>query len=427
GRVKVLEIELENFLNISKISEDQLVMLQLVQEKLNHGKTLIERYVGDLKEIQIGISEALGKDDVGNILRILNKIEIFEPSELHNYNYPKNDVQIQKQRALVGVKEKVMIWIEKIYCSEIGKMDNFQRINIRYSKQLFKLGFAEASSKLENKIDEFMRNIEMVREINEVENNIKRFINDTMFSTNTSYQDLKLSNKKIKELTDSLEKNSAIPENLRENYKIKLSVKQQEIRKYISNIENKIQDIYDLTEELDTNEKVEKVTVLIPALLGRGLDSEQGQELREIQNFITFVIDKMSELKKVKKIDELEIMKNEIEEYTFHEDLCIDMTTVLNNEYEILKSSIIEKENKWKIENLDVSLEIMNDLELQKHLRKLENYPEFISEKILKEIESLIKKINEILSKNKLEFLILKFNELNLEEKTKFKNIILEK
>ena len=108
----------------------------------------------------------------------------------------------------------------------------------------------------------------------------------------------------------------------------------------------------------------------------------------------------------------------------YNEDLSIDMTNILIQEYECLKTSLLEKEEKWIKENLKISLDKFEDLELQKHLRKLKDYPEYISKKTEKKISTLEKEINEILSKNKLEFLILKFNELTLEEKNEFKNMI---
>ena len=422
SNVDTLHKKLEDYINLFKVSDDKKYQYALADDKINKGNKLKNKYIEDLREIASEIDLGNKEVKLDKILRVISlKIENFEPEELFGYVYPKKDISNQKERALKIISEKGEEWIKKIYCSEPGKLDAFQKKMSNYIKQLFKLGYVELSTKLKTRADKFIYDLNLVKALNDVEKNVNIFFNETELLSQANYKELKQHQKNAKELKKLLKENDNILEMIESEYIKKIGIKEKELLKHIMTIENKLNMIYEISYELDSVEKAEKVLVLISTILGNGLDDSQGQELREISVFINKVLNNIREMKKVESLEDVNKIKNDILNYSEDEDLSINMSEVVKNEYLRIEKNILQKNNDWKNKFSNKKIEYLSAQEMRNMIREMENYPIYILDDTLTEVNKIQKELNDILSKNKLDFILGKYYELSNDEKEKFK------
>lgn len=422
--VKNYREQLKKFLRTTSLPEEKLYLYNYAEEHLAYGEKLVIKYFESIREIKVKLDEAIEQKNVSEILKVYNKIEDFDPEETYGYIYPKNDVNIQRERALDAIGKYVDKWLEKVNCIEVGKMDSFERINKQISKQLYKLGFSSASNKLVSRIEKIMSNRLQIRAIEEAITNINQFLKDSTFSSDTSYVDLKVATKRIKELLKNLNENEDVPSNIKNDFVDKLTLKNSEIKKYIDIVDEKISEVYDTIEELKDLEEARRILDLIPALIGKGLDIDQGQELRELGSFINKILEEIKELEKIQNIKKLEYKYLEFKEKCYNEDLNIDMTEVVKKKYKNILDSLEKKEEEWINQFINFNPKDETNYELEKWIKLSINYPEYLSEKTFKKIEKLREEVNNILSENKLNYLWIQFSKLSIEEQSKFIDMI---
>lgn len=428
SKVESLQKRLIDFTNILQIPENKKYEFMLAEEKISNGLKLKEKYLNDIRTINSEIDRAKHDINIGAVLKILAvNIENFEPDELHDYVYPKQDLLNQKNRALELIETKGEEWINKVYCSEPGKLDAFQNRTSNQSRQLFKLGYSDLANKLRTRADKFICNLNLVKELNDTEKNIQTFLKSSTISKETSYKELKFLQKKAKNLKLLLKKNENIIEELEATYIKMIIEKENNIIKYLNDIEKKIEEIYDINDNLDSYLKAEKILTLISTLLSQGLDETQGQELREIAAFINKNLNGINEMRKIDKLEEVETFKEALLLTSNNEDLSVDISEVINNEYLIIKNNFINKNNEWKKQFINININDLNIQNVKLLIKEIDNYPRYIFKKTLEEVNVVYNALNNILSKNKLEFIIEKYLELNDIERNQFKEKILSK
>jgi len=276
------------------------------------------------------------------------------------------------------------------------------------------LEFADYARKTRDIIEHETANVNAIRERQMVSANIREFLGKSIPTKTTSPVLLSEWKQELGRLRNVLDENTSINKYDRDELSNNLRSRELIIDNSLAKIKDKINTIWDLLYEVETNDDLVRVLNKISILLEIQLTEDDTEDLLKVQSFIKnyLEIDSTYNQYLENRIEIKKIHDYLVEEYE-SEEADIDISTAIESRFQQLESNLNNKEKEWiqRFINCNVAEE-----ELQKWKTDTKELPSYLSDNALKLYEEKKINIDNRLKQFKVRYLISLINELSDDE-----------
>ena len=416
-----LELELNLLTEKESIPEVLRSRATIADREIKDGLRALRDWSEELESASNLLKE--GSNKIINALEVINLAERLKKKyseffEKYDSEELENDILSLKNGADNSIKSNFNSWLLTLKCSSEDDVINLKVTEKSVGDKLKLYGYEEFSEKLSSHISKETEDIDLIKEKTAIKKDLETFINRSSINEYTQIQTIDDILERGDELTSRIKKvENSLDEQttaLIRQFKIKYDRTQSariEIDRNIKNVKESMKNLPTVFSITDIQNSINK-------LFGRGIDKT---EYPEFEDFL-------KESREFQKdYSELNTYSNSLTMFNAKKDelikkyalISIDFgqNKFLSKEFESISSEFAIKEIKWRRDNLDIEGKDRRYLINWKD--KIQNIPDYISEKTLKELEIKKARVEEILSSQNIQIVIDYFEKLSSEEKKK--------
>jgi|GEM_PF-858166 len=410
--------KIDEFIEDNELSPEQSEMYKFVEAKIKEAQDLYEKQNKQMETIKDLYNKFKDKFSLVTAAQILKYVNLDNIKYKSNFNF---NIDYEYYEFCKTIYEEISNeinnnaeeFINNLTCKNLYSLSEFKRNYINVIEELKKNKFNEIAISLENRLNKIIDEIQLRVKYEKFITEIDIFINLNKNIENKNYRDLVSLIKNIKEKILIIEGYKLV------NY---INDKYQHLIILKNIVENKIKEI--LEEIKLVFEEIKTVDEL--------------KDLKEIKNKINKLIyleipdDKKEELiQVVNKIQDLEsailsVYSNKNDRYyieTTFEKIRrehIIFTKLINKIEKELKDELNQKELSWKqnyINEVYTKLDKLNVQQCIRLINEIENYPLYLSQTTIDELENIKNKLRKRIKECKIEGVIELFKDLEYDDK----------
>ncbi|MGL6113804.1 MAG: hypothetical protein ACRC1R_02085 [Cetobacterium sp.] len=422
--------ELKNTLNCLIKSTD---LTDILQDRIENATSKLELGINAYQQYELKIHSLLSdlrekESEIDSLFRLSKRCDLLDELP-HPYEYTSGQRQkfLQiKSKINELIDKNLPTWLKKVDCRRSGDVDKFQSNMKKTSTALFELGYVKESQQLNLKVENIIKNVERLRQLESLEKNIQEFkLNFNDRSDN--YLEMKEQLSKIKHFESIILDNNSISQEDEDAFIKSLSGPKNILLKRTQEIDSEIENIIESMDQAVDISELLGIKNRITNILNKKLPKDQHEEFIHTLGFIDDSIYKLENFSKIDDRNKLiETYENSQDEF-FDEDYGMDFSGILENTYNNKLAELDKLENQWLKEfnsiNLDGTIS-----SLTTWLNKYEVIPTYISKKTLTSIEKKKNEVLNIISKNRIDQIVSLITSLNEEDlsllKSKLNNLL---
>lgn len=316
------------------------------------------------------------------------------------------------------IKSNFNPWLSTLKCISEESIYDLKYEEKTYCERLKDCGYDNFSEQLKEHIEKEIKNIDFVKEKIALQKDLTAFVNYSTVNEYTSIQTINDILEKGEELQDRISgKESSFDEETRKaliQFKSKINIIQnakKDIETEINSIQSEINGLNDIS-------KISNIKNRINKLFGRGLRRADYPILSDfLIESIGFENDYRDLASCTNSLKLFEAKKNELLEKYERPNLNFNQINILKSKIDSMMVDFKFADTKWRRDNLEINYNDRKSLIIWKD--KINNLPDYLSQDTLMKIEETKKNVEEMLSKQNVQTVIVYFEKLTSEEKIK--------
>lgn len=356
-----LKRELDKLLKETEPPEEFKEKIEGCSLILDEGIRLYNKVNDKLGRLNGRLDKAKEGNDFKDIILLIDETEsinsIIEENSRFVYNekYEKSFLKVNKIcRNLVESKYEDFL-NKNCRCKVVEQATRFESWMELMRKTLQKIGYQELAMKTKSKLTNELDNLQLIRERQNVEQNIQLFLNKKVTKFLTQEELISL-DKDGKKLLDNLDANTKIGEIDKVRLVKNINLKREEVNLLLDEIKEKLTEIYDLIDDINEVEEVRVIKSKIDYILSKKLRPEDKSDIEDIgnciQNFLNDINDIVSESDILIRCD---LAKQVQLKYTDND--YVNLENVINNYIELLEMDVRDRSALWGKKYLNYKVE----------------------------------------------------------------------
>lgn len=356
-----------------------------------------------------------------SVIKDSNNI-LSEDDEVNNFKITeqqKNEINDVLSKSHNFLENYYLQFIQRASCANIAQLTAFEKWMKALRDDLRTLNYESFANATHNRLMNVIDNTDKLKEIQMVVETTNKFLSINKPSEYTSQEELIAWQDEANRLTEYVNSNSMIEDLRKRDFTKKLQERSLEIKKYLDGITDAINEIYDMSYELqsvnDCAEMLNNIELVLSKRL-REVDKADIIELGNIlQNFISDIKEIEQESNLLQRKDNIKLLS---EKYTDVD--VIDLSIVFENYIKEINKKIDDLNINWAKSFLSISDNEINKWDTVKcsqWISSLESIPYYLSEENIERYKFFRNLVVGRRRQLKVDSIIDIFSTLNEEEK----------
>ena len=422
--------ELNALIEFYGLPESMDVYYRLAVMKFNQFDKVESTWLARIQDIEQELNTAL---DRGDITRALDAIEmvhnislssIFEKNNVDSTEENKNELRDLLKQADTVIRKGFEGWLSRnVYCQSVEQMNSFEKFYTKCSYRLRSYGYIDFASQLEKKGEKELANKEEIKSRQELLADGKKYLSDADKVLPTNYIEIRSLVKRSSELEKRFAKYG---KGLgKEALKVHEAVKKQAdaLKKRKDKMDEDMASIFDIVADAETVDGLELAVECLYTVLDYTIPEKDRIEYKTLQKLLNELMADTKEItNKSNDRKAFEQISNQMLAKYQSEEIDYDFIPIVTDCINLAREHMNELDTKWRMEN--VTLGGKSRQEIHSWKRRLEELPAYLSEETKESIKILDLEADRLISKGKIEDVVIYFDRLDSSEKRKCLDIL---
>lgn len=419
-----LNNELNNLLLESEPPEEFKEKVEGCKLILDEGIRLHRKVNDTIGKFEGKLEKATENNDFKDIISLIDETQelnaqVEENSRfVYNAKYENKFMNINKKARYLVENKFENFLVKKCRCRVIEQASRFESWMEFMSRTLQKVGYSELSIKTRTKLREELDNLQLIRERQNVEQNIKIFL-DKKITKFLTQEELMALDKEGKNLLVNLNQNNKLRSIDKAQFEQNININLDNINKLLTEIKNKLTEIYDFIDEITSIDDVKNIKSKIDYILGKKLRAEDKEDIEDIGDCIQNFINDIEDVKLEKDIILRMELAKQVKIKYFNNDY-VNLDEAINEYIEILGSAILEKSKIWARNYLNYTIKDISVWDSNKCYSWFDStnvIPNYVQSEEIEKYKCIKEMVIERTKQIKLDSILVMFNQLTSEEK----------
>jgi len=393
-----LKQELDRILAEEDITDEYGGRIEACRILLEEGLTLNNRFENSVRQAshQIASAKGSGAHKALTAMRILKGLE----KGLYSSRYSLNKTQISQVDNLLKRADKVLRtswseWLDSLSCNGLTQVGEFKTWTKDIIGCLQEFGYRELARQTQDKVSRILDNLEEIRKMAVVREEVERFDRVCQPSDFTSYGQLKDWESQAERLKDYVRKSIASGHEQNRLLDI-VGVRLAQVLRALESINQQVGDVIERSLNVRTLEDCEALYSTIRNLLERSLREQDDRDLRKLANDLQDFMEDVSRIRKYQMDPEkltIEVRRL-IEQWESRtEDLAV--AAVLEGILEDGLRKCMEMEEQWVSEYLYITkpIHIWSAEECSRWLEAVNPPPPYLGQISLSRLKTMVEEV----------------------------------
>lgn len=419
-----LNNELNNLLLESEPPEEFKEKVEGCKLILDEGIRLHRKVNDTIGKFEGKLEKATESNDFKDIISLIDETQelnaqVEENSRfVYNAKYEDKFMNINKKARYLVENKFENFLVKKCRCRVIEQASRFESWMEFMSRTLQRVGYSELSIKTRTKLREELDNLQLIRERQNVEQNIKIFL-DKKITKFLTQEELMALDKEGKNLLVNLNQNNKLRSIDKAQFEQNININLDNINKLLTEIKNKLTEIYDFIDEITSIDDVKNIKSKIDYILGKKLRAEDKEDIEDIGNCIQNFINDIEDVKLEKDIILRMELAKQVKIKYFNNDY-VNLDEAINEYIDILGSAILEKSKIWARNYLNYTIKdilVWDSNKCYSWFDSTNVIPNYVQSEEIEKYKCIKEMVIERTKQIKLDSILVMFNQLTSEEK----------
>lgn len=429
--VESLSKALESMLRVEDIPDALSAQLQLAKNKLQEGNRVLRNWNSTFDNAMSLYDKLLERQDFYSGLQCLQELKSFSFFRVFSdSNYAMSEEQKQQlQSTAEEIKSRIdpylRGWILQQQCKSVENMGGFRSFMNKLAELLNKLGYTTEATLSQEVAEKELHNAQAIRDRQELKRSYKSF-SDYSVSETTAYTRLLEWKKEGEKIASSIEQYYDFLGSDAEAMKTAVNDHLSTIVERINAINEIMNGIYDAFYSIASVNDLQQTIDGIKRLSYYGIQESDMEDFREIEEALSGVLLDIETM-----MEEQNNRSRFIENYSAlcikyeESDVEFDVLSVLKGVAESVEIELDRKDKTWSEKHLASEPDTLPSIHAW--IQDTEFLPNYLSNETKESYYILKEKIEQKLSKARVNDVIFRFNSLSLEEKMNCFAVLSEK
>lgn len=419
-----LNNELKNLLLESEAPEEFKEKVEGCKLILEEGIRLYKKVNDTIGRLEGKLEKAVENSDFKDIISLIDETEELNTQVednsrfVYSEKYEMKFVNINKKARYIVENKFDSFLMKECRCRVIEQASKFESWMEYMSRTLQRVGYSELSMKTRTKLRDELDNLQLIRERQNVEQNIELFL-DKKITQFLTQEELMSLDKEGKTLLVNLQENNKLRNTDKAQFEKRIKLKLDNINNLLNEIKDKLTEIYDSIDEIASIEDVKNIKSKIDYILGKKLRTEDKEDIEEIGNCIQNFINDTDDIKLEQDIMLRMELANQVKiKYTDNDYVNLD--EAIEDYIDILKDSITERSKIWSSKYLNYTsgeISVWDSNKCYSWFDITNVIPNYLQPEEIKKYNFIKEMVIERTKQIKLESILVMFNQLSVEEK----------
>ncbi len=422
AKVSALREELEKLKQEEAVPEALEAEDELATDRLSEGDRLCRIYTDQMAEIAESFSKAERILNPYNALRVALDVQTMEFETLGSGKYVYSAAQTEEMDNYVKMAMQVAAksfedgWIKRYACQGPEKLGMFKNFSAKAAELFSRYGFVKESTEFIDKVDQEVARIKLIIEQEAFINSCETYLLSSKVQSGMTQRNLAAFQSQGNELLNSFEKFDYETDKHCVSLRSEIDVRVKAITEALTEFKIMLDGIWDAVYDVSNIEDAKHVHARIVAVLNSGLTDRDREDLESVDRDISSLIDDISELaqheySRESLTEACDSLSNQYDGRDF--DVSLVLAGFLSESLERMNA----KEQHWSQQYLTIAPEELDQHELDKWKHDTQPIPLYISKGTAEEYQIMYEKVEKELTKQRVSYVVLLFNQLSPEEK----------
>ena len=419
-----LNNELNNLLLESEPPEEFKEKVEGCKLILDEGLRLYRKVNDTIGKLNGKLEKAIENSDFKDIISLIDETEEVSTQIeansrfVYNEKYEKKFITLNKKARFLVENKFEDFLVKECRCRVIEQASRFESWMEFMGRTLQKVGYSDLAIKTRTKLREELDNLQLIRERQNIEQNINLFL-DKKITKFLTQEELIALDKEGKNLLFNLKENSKLRPIDKKQFENNINIHLNNINSFLNEIKDKLTEIYDCIDEIASIEDVKNTKSKIDYILGKKLRAEDKEDIEGIGNCIQNFINDIEDIKLEKDIMLRMELANQIK-VKYCDNDYVNLDEAIDDYIDILSSDILERSRIWSKKYLnytDKDISVWDSNKCYSWFDITNVIPNYLQEAEIEQYNCIKELVVERTRQIKLDSILVMFKQLSSEEK----------
>lgn len=420
--VESLEQELNRLTKAEKVPDQLAAQYQLAKMKLQEGHRLIRNWNNQYETTMKLYDKLLEKTDIYAGLQCLQELtgygffKVFTDTSYTMSEAQQQQLKDQVATIKVTIEPYLTGYISQQKCTTVDNMSGYKGFMKKLRTLLENQGYARQAILCGEVAEKELSNKELIKERQEIRSKYNSFIRDSIPNETTQYTTLLSWRDDGTKLLNSIVKHSESIGNDAVNMQNTVNNHLNAINKQIDDIKEKMNKIYDDLYSVSSLHGVQQLIADIDRMKFYGIPEDDMKDYLEVKQVLTVFVDDVSVMIEEQNNRQRfqENFKTLYNKYVDSE-LEFDVLSILEGLATTIRNDLNNKDSLWSQKHLSTIPDTI--VEIHNWIQDTNALPTYLSNETRTRYIEVKRKVDEELSKARVDDIVHSFSNLNEEEK----------